>query len=951
MSEPTVQDLVESVDALGKTTSELVERYTEAIFGVEVSAGSAAEDAKKTAADRVQTGLDAEFTALKANEAKDSAAQAEQAKLDAQEVTQLSTFKQYRDQAQQGATTSTAQAVIATQKGTLATEQAAIATNKANVATAEATKSTTQAGIATQKAQAASDSERVVLQKAQEVSDNTTLVATHTTTVVRKSDEVVVNAATVVSQTNTVNQKAAEVASNASTVASNTTTTTQKAAEATTAANTSNNNVKLSKEWAVGLTPPAGNTAPSNTNNAMYWAQQAQHNANQTFISGGLFTPTTQTPYPNTTGVVRDTIWLVEFAASSTTFTYTSGQLSGKTVKNGDMIFWDTPENKFNLIPTKLGGILSLVTEWGTEEGPSVDIRGRYLRKSGDSTTSLMSLSNLALQDLKDLNSERVGYFGAEGGAGNYLGNVGRWLRFFAKDALLQVIDQNNAIRRVFHEGYTPLAEHIRAGIFSGNFTFGTPAAEGTRFGATTHKAMVATSANAGEYLFGGNPAGGAAPVDYLRIGPDKLQFETGGRVLNVWHQGVGAIEKKTVLSRPTGAVDGKYYPIVFRGDIAFLQKEIIVETKGSVSSDPMNNCSFRGSVRSAGWSDKVSIVDGLFTIFDPRERAIHSVWGGTENAATFAFYVEARAFPVTVTHNTGISVQTSATNIAEDGYVFNAGVDIPSGTKIKEITNFDKGTGRYFNNSGIVGGGGVPSFINQSSSFTVASKKAYKLDMTDGINKTATVPDGFFDDDWFVISTLEWKRGLTGLAATVQFNTERLTNGEQEFDGYIIDRPCVLYFLKSGGKWTLADGIGVDGSYNALENRVDELEKYPTPWLRVGTTDVDAVRLSNSTVFNIDRDELCWRFADAETIQIQGIVRCKVATGSGTQTVFNLPTGWRIRGDMTFLPATVSWGAAASYFSAEQTTGFDKITVTPVVAIPAGGWAMISWTISVKRV
>ncbi|HFG1581828.1 TPA: hypothetical protein ACGFXK_003201, partial [Vibrio cholerae] len=92
MSEPTVQDLVKSVDALGKTTSELVERYTEAIFGVEASAGSAAEDAKKTAADRVQTGLDA--------------AQAEQAKLDAQQVTQLSTFKQYRDQAQLGATTS-----------------------------------------------------------------------------------------------------------------------------------------------------------------------------------------------------------------------------------------------------------------------------------------------------------------------------------------------------------------------------------------------------------------------------------------------------------------------------------------------------------------------------------------------------------------------------------------------------------------------------------------------------------------------------------------------------------------------------------------------------------------------------------------------------------------------------------------------------------------------------
>lgn len=251
----------------------------------------------------------------------------------------------------------------------------------------------------------------------------------------------------------------------------------------------------------------------------------------------------------------------------------------------------------------------------------------------------------------------------------------------------------------------------------------------------------------------------------------------------------------------------------------------------------------------------------------------------------------------------------------------------------------------------GALGRGGVVPFIRKTESFTIEKKKGYLVVMTDGVNKVITVEDGLPDNEWFVISTLEWDRGLAGLTATVQFGTEVLTNGQDDFDGYIIDRPCVLYFLKSEGKWTLADGIGIDGSYNALENRVDELERYPTPWLRVGTTDVDAVRLSNSTVFNIDRDELCWRFADAETIQIQGIVRCKVATGSGTQTVFNLPTGWRIRGDMTFLPATVSWGAAASYFSAEQTTGFDKITVTPVVAIPVGGWAMINWTISVKRV
>ncbi|EOW9224946.1 hypothetical protein ACN26P_003478 [Vibrio cholerae] len=253
MSEPTVQDLVKSVDALGKTTSELVERYTEAIFGVEASAGSAAEDAKKTAADRVQTGLDA--------------AQAEQAKLDAQQVTQLSTFKQYRDQAQLGATTSankanvateqatlatnkanvateqatlatnkanvaTEQATLATNKANVATEQATLATNKANVATQEATNSATQAGIATQKAQAASGSERVVLQKAQEVSNNASLVATHTATVVRKSEEVAANTTVVEEKTAVVIEKASEVSNNAIDIASRTVGISQAVSEA-----------------------------------------------------------------------------------------------------------------------------------------------------------------------------------------------------------------------------------------------------------------------------------------------------------------------------------------------------------------------------------------------------------------------------------------------------------------------------------------------------------------------------------------------------------------------------------------------------------------------------------------------------------------------------------------------------------------------------------------------
>lgn len=44
-----------------------------------------------------------------------------------------------------------------------------------------------------------------------------------------------------------------------------------------------------------------------------------------------------------------------------------------------------------------------------------------------------------------------------------------------------------------------------------------------------------------------------------------------------------------------------------------------------------MNNCSFDGIVRSGGWSDKSSIVDGVFTAYSSSERAIHSIIGPSE--------------------------------------------------------------------------------------------------------------------------------------------------------------------------------------------------------------------------------------------------------------------------------------------------------------------------------
>ncbi|OEE65851.1 hypothetical protein A1OO_08565 [Enterovibrio norvegicus FF-33] len=85
---------------------------------------------------------------------------------------------------------------------------------------------------------------------------------------------------------------------------------------------------------------------------AKHWALKALSYSQQTFVSGGMFTPTTAQPYPDGYETLdRDTLWLVNFADETTSFTYTAGPLAGKTVKPGHLLFFDVPSNVMDVIP------------------------------------------------------------------------------------------------------------------------------------------------------------------------------------------------------------------------------------------------------------------------------------------------------------------------------------------------------------------------------------------------------------------------------------------------------------------------------------------------------------------------------------------------------------------------------------------------------------------------
>ncbi|WP_323945522.1 tail fiber protein [Aeromonas caviae] len=210
-------------------------------------------------------------------------------------------------------------------------------------------------------------------------------------------------------------------------------------------------------------------------------------------------------------------------------------------------------------------------------------------------------------------------------------------------------------------------------------------------------------------------------PIDLLNLGNDRSKVTLQGsrnpvvRINGVeneiYHKGnrptpaeIGTlstveIEKGTsttrVITLPSGSPATGYIPVIF-SNIAS-DAEIYISTAGGSGSIPMNNCSFNGIVRASGWGDGVSYCTGMFTIYQTNERAIHSVHGPSESTNAAVFYVETRAFPITVKASTIVGVSASATNLTYGTSVFAVnGQDGVGNTKTMTLANFNSGTGIY---------------------------------------------------------------------------------------------------------------------------------------------------------------------------------------------------------------------------------------------------------------
>ena len=105
-------------------------------------------------------------------------------------------------------------------------------------------------------------------------------------------------------------------------------------------------------------------------------------------------------------------------------------------------------------------------------------------------------------------------------------------------------------------------------------------------------------------------------------------------------------------LPRTAGMEDGKYYPVIVRTDPYYAPStgtDITIVTRSSSGNDPMNCATLQCHYRTGGWTDRGDSFQGVINFYQ-NERAILGCVAPTRGKQEYvAFYVEARAFPVSV--------------------------------------------------------------------------------------------------------------------------------------------------------------------------------------------------------------------------------------------------------------------------------------------------------------
>ncbi|HHY1716046.1 TPA: tail fiber protein [Escherichia coli] len=201
---------------------------------------------------------------------------------------------------------------------------------------------------------------------------------------------------------------------------------------------------------------------------------------------------------------------------------------------------------------------------------------------------------------------------------------------------------------------------------------------------------------------------------------PDKERFLSN---INVYSK--GEVDKKKGMRKysfaaPANVVAGKWYPVIFRraASISGEMASRVVISTGCYNGDyVMNNCEFNGMVMPGGWTDRGSYAAGYFWTYQTNERSIHSIVTSLkDDDVCSVFYVEARAFPVQILAEEGLTVivPTEDYVVGQTTYKWGATNPATESTNAQAILDFKNGRGYYCSH---------PFISNLSGNAATASK------------------------------------------------------------------------------------------------------------------------------------------------------------------------------------------------------------------------------------
>lgn len=190
-------------------------------------------------------------------------------------------------------------------------------------------------------------------------------------------------------------------------------------------------------------------------------------------------------------------------------------------------------------------------------------------------------------------------------------------------------------------------------------------------------------------------------------------------------------------LPRTAGMEDGKYYPIIVRTDPYYAPTtgtDITIVTRSSSGNDPMNCATLQCHYRTGGWTDRGDSFYGVVNFYQ-NEKAILGMVAPTRGKQEYvAFYVEARAFPVSIYASRNVvevftreqDYQVGSVTNNQDGVKFvsplqsadlNLAVLGDNITNTRPIVDF-KGTSGFY-----TGGGTQWHYIGTAERYAVMSK------------------------------------------------------------------------------------------------------------------------------------------------------------------------------------------------------------------------------------